>query len=591
LITLISTIDTDCRLLIRFALCAVEWEALTSLEFASASLEEVTDRSTAVEGALFDRVQTNGRAVMQPCGILMQATRGEEWTHYETYVPVREGGQYAPTLLHERVTVGQTVLVESTTRLLRLHSSGKAKPPPLTMAFGGILEGPYDGDNYSRLIMLFSDSSVYLYRTGDRTRDLSTRCRCSANVPSSNLHWGRVNFVRSIIILNTEQLPDEHCSTDAAVSAFTEYVVGKSIGDINSLPTIAPVAAAAKRIASRRQPPAALTGSGSGTQTAPPAALTGSGSGTQTAPPAALTGSGSGTRDALASPAGSRQDGDALASPATAAHSVGSLVWLLKSPGVQEGRYTVKVVNYRPEDAHYHIQDAHGKRSLGWKPVNLLMAKAGVAAPAVPSTRKKPLAGGNGSGGGGGGGGGSGNGGGVTEPEKASVLAAAASEKAASKAADKAAADKAAATKAAEKAAAKESVATRAAEKAAADKAAAIKAAEAAAADKVAAAKSAQAAAEAAVQAAQVLAAARQTAAAGAPPPLAPGTPAHQPISRDDSPPGSVRQLRKQLRGLKGAQAIPGQTAADLANRAYQISEMEYELEERQRKFKKYGHW
>ena len=459
-----------------------------------------------MEGALFDRVQTNGRAVMQPCGILMQATRREEWTHYETYVPVREGGQYAPTLLHERVTVGQTVLVESTTRLLRLHSSGKAKPPPLTMAFGGILEGPYDGDNYSRLIMLFSDSSVYLYRTGDRTRDLSTRCRCSANVPSSNLHWGRVNFVRSIIILNTEQLPDEHCSTDAAVSAFTEYVVGKSIGDINSLPTIAPVHVAAKRIASRRQPPAALTGSGSGTQTAPPAAL---------------TGSGSGTRDALASPAGSRQDGDALASPATAAHSVGSLVWLLKSPGVQEGRYTVKVVNYRPEDAHYHIQDAHGKRSLGWKPVNLLMAKAGVAAPAVPSTRKKPLAGGDGSGGGGGGGGGSGNGGGVTEPEKASVLAAAASEKAASKAADKAAADKAAA----------------------------IKAAEAAAADKVAAAKSAQAAAEAAVQAAQVLAAARQTAAAGAPLPPAPGTPAHQPISRDDSPPGSVRQLRKQLTG------------------------------------------
>jgi hypothetical protein len=43
-----------------------------------------------------------------------------------------------------------------------------------------------------------------------------------------------------------------------------------------------------------------------------------------------------------------------------------------------------------------------------------------------------------------------------------------------------------------------------------------------------------------------------------------------------------VRQLRKQLRGLKGAQAIPGQTAADLANRAYQsISSIKYELEER----------
>ena len=57
------------------------------------------------------------------------------------------------------------------------------------------------------------------------------------------------------------------------------------------------------------------------------------------------------------------------------------------------------------------------------------------------------------------------------------------------------------------------------------------------------------------------------------------------------SPPGSVRQLRKQIRGLKAAQAIPGQEPAALAARAQEIDGLECDMEERERKFRKYGQW
>ena len=116
-------------------------------EFAETTLETETDSSNAVEGALFERVQTPRGAKLLPCGMLMQATRGEDWTHYQTYVPANVGQQYAPTLLSSKVTVGDTVLVAQATRLLRLVLSGKAKPPPLTLAFGVVVEGPYRGDN------------------------------------------------------------------------------------------------------------------------------------------------------------------------------------------------------------------------------------------------------------------------------------------------------------------------------------------------------------------------------------------------------------------------------------------------------------
>ena len=57
------------------------------------------------------------------------------------------------------------------------------------------------------------------------------------------------------------------------------------------------------------------------------------------------------------------------------------------------------------------------------------------------------------------------------------------------------------------------------------------------------------------------------------------------------SPPGSVRQLRKQIRGLRAAQAIPGQEPAALAARAQEIDGLECDIEERERKFRKYGLW
>eukprot|EP00966_Prymnesium_polylepis_P031353 729287-Prymnesium_polylepis.1 len=52
------------------------------------------------------------------------------------------------------------------------------------------------------------------------------------------------------------------------------------------------------------------------------------------------------------------------------------------------------------------------------------------------------------------------------------------------------------------------------------------------------------------------------------------------------SPPGDVRAIQKRLAGLRRAQI---RTCTD--EREEQIGELEFELSERQRKFKKYGHW
>ena len=70
----------------------------------------------------------------------------------------------------------------------------------------------------------------------------------------------------------------------------------------------------------------------------------------------------------------------------------------------------------------------------------------------------------------------------------------------------------------------------------------------------------------------------------------------HEPSPRrytvlSPSPPGSVKQLKKLIRGLKKAQAVPGQDAAALAARAQEIDGYECDLDERQRKKRKYGSW
>ena len=74
-------------------------------------------------------------------------------------------------------------------------------------------------------------------------------------------------------------------------------------------------------------------------------------------------------------------------------------------------------------------------------------------------------------------------------------------------------------------------------------------------------------------------------------PPQTPYQQQRQPHQQEDSPPGSVRAVKKQIRGLLAAQAIPGQQPADLAARAQQIDGLQTDLEERERKFRKHGHW
>ena len=79
----------------------------------------------------------------------------------------------------------------------------------------------------------------------------------------------------------------------------------------------------------------------------------------------------------------------------------------------------------------------------------------------------------------------------------------------------------------------------------------------------------------------------------GCAPPLTPPPPPPPPpqlhIAADVSPPGSIKQLRRQLRGLREAQTIPGQEASVMAGRAQQISELSFDLEEREHKLRKYG--
>ena len=72
----------------------------------------------------------------------------------------------------------------------------------------------------------------------------------------------------------------------------------------------------------------------------------------------------------------------------------------------------------------------------------------------------------------------------------------------------------------------------------------------------------------------------------GPPPPRDNPPPHDPPPCESASPPGSVRLLRKQLRGLRAAQGVE-RTAA----REQQIGELEYDLEERERKYRKYGRW
>ena len=71
----------------------------------------------------------------------------------------------------------------------------------------------------------------------------------------------------------------------------------------------------------------------------------------------------------------------------------------------------------------------------------------------------------------------------------------------------------------------------------------------------------------------------------------APRSPASRSPQPSPSPPGSVRALKKMIRGLQQAQAIPGQEAAALAARAQQLSGYECDLDERKRQKRNYGSW
>ena len=63
------------------------------------------------------------------------------------------------------------------------------------------------------------------------------------------------------------------------------------------------------------------------------------------------------------------------------------------------------------------------------------------------------------------------------------------------------------------------------------------------------------------------------------------------PHEQSPSPPRSVQQLKRLISGLKTAQAVPNQEPAAKAARAQELDGAEYDLAERVRKCKKYGHW
>ena len=50
-----------------------------------------------------------------------------------------------------------------------------------------------------------------------------------------------------------------------------------------------------------------------------------------------------------------------------------------------------------------------------------------------------------------------------------------------------------------------------------------------------------------------------------------------------------MRMLRRQIRGLRNAQGVVGQDPRDMAAQARQLGELEEELSDRMRKFRKYG--
>ena len=73
--------------------------------------------------------------------------------------------------------------------------------------------------------------------------------------------------------------------------------------------------------------------------------------------------------------------------------------------------------------------------------------------------------------------------------------------------------------------------------------------------------------------------------------PSPPKPPHRVPEEPSPSPPGSVRQLKKLIRGLRAAQVIPGQEPPALAARAQELAGYECDLEDRERKYRKTGRW
>ena len=49
--------------------------------------------------------------------------------------------------------------------------------------------------------------------------------------------------------------------------------------------------------------------------------------------------------------------------------------------------------------------------------------------------------------------------------------------------------------------------------------------------------------------------------------------------------------MKRQLRGLRASHAWPGQEASVMATREFQMAVLESDIEEHERKHRKYGHW
>ena len=139
-------------------MCAGTWDALPNAEFnEEAQAEAALESSTAIEGALFERVETAQGARMLPSALLLQMTCADEWRLFNGYEPAPKGEQWATPPLDFTVSVGDMVSVHASARLLPLRRQGKAKLPGQIQTFGGVVVG-----RSVRYVVLHSPSGIYL---------------------------------------------------------------------------------------------------------------------------------------------------------------------------------------------------------------------------------------------------------------------------------------------------------------------------------------------------------------------------------------------------------------------------------------------